>query len=618
MKNIYKYLIGIAVAAASLVSCAKMLTPSSPSAFEPKDVYSSYDLAERAIFGIYQTFAVDLSYRNRVICWYGFNTDIEWYNTHDGGDKARIGGYDVAVSSTELGKDGGPFSIMYTGVERCNLAIEGLEKYGNIESNADLRYLWGEALTIRALLYYDLTKIWGDVPARFESANSKNLYARKTCRDSIYVHILNDLDKAIEVLPYPGKTAQTQRTDRINKVFAEGLFARIALAASGFALRPEDNMVGTHDIGEVRRTNEPQLQADVLYPRALAHLEDAIQKGGCSLEPDFAAYWKRQNSISNIPFDGETLFVLPFAEGRGRWNTTFALRCDANSMMGSTARGGAAGPIPTFWWKYDPNDVRRDITCVNWKYASGADETGGKKVAGIATWYFGKYRLEDTPGYNSTNSDDGVKPVVMRYADILLMAAEIANELGEIGSAQEYFRPVRLRAFPDNESDAEAYVAGLDTHDKMFEAIVNERAFEFCGEFLRKADLIRWGCLSEALAEAKADMTQLQQLTGPYSFMNRTVDGVAVYGDIWWRADNDGVTIWGFQPGEEAAPAGDDWQHEEQYVYRIKDEKNKDTGLYPDLINTLYYNDPDQYMYWPLFNTLLTGSQGYLVNDYKY
>ena len=113
-------------------------------------------------------------------------------------------------------------------------------------------------------------------------------------------------------------------------------------------------------------------------------------------------------------------------------------------------------------------------------------------------------------------------------------------------------------------------------------------------------------------------MTQLQQLTGPYSFMNRTVDGVAVYGDIWWRADNDGVTIWGFQPGEEAAPAGDDWQHEEQYVYRIKDEKNKDTGLYPDLINTLYYNDPDQYMYWPLFNTLLTGSQGYLVNDYKY
>ncbi|MBR6370339.1 MAG: RagB/SusD family nutrient uptake outer membrane protein [Bacteroidaceae bacterium] len=618
MKNIFKYFIGIAVAAATLSSCEKMLAPSSPSAFEPKDVYSSYDLAQNAIYGIYQTFALDLSYRNRVICWYGFNTDIEWYNTHDGGEKASIATYDIALSNSELGKDGGPFSQMYTGVERCNLAVEGLEKYGNLNENANLKYLWAEALTLRALLYYDLTKIWGDVPARFEPSNSDNLYMEKTCRDTIYVRILNDLDKAIEALPYPGKSSPTQRTDRINKVFAEGLYARIALAASGYALRPEDGEVGTGGLGTVRKTGEPKLQASVLYPKALAHLQDAINNGGCSLEPDYATYWKRQNSISNIPFDGETLFVLPFAEGRGRWNTTFAVRADASSILGATARGGAVGPVPTFWWKYDEHDVRRDVTCVNWKYTSGADETDGKKTAGIGTWYFGKYRLEDTPGYNSSNTDDGVKPAVMRFSDILLMAAEIANELGETALAREYFMPVRLRAFPDYETEAEAYVNALDSKEKMQSAIENERAFEFCGEFLRKADLIRWNKLKKNMDKAKDEMTELQTLTGSFAYLKRTVGDEEINGDIWWRPSADGVEIYGLKPGESAAPSGDDWQHSKEYVFKITDNSGKATGLHPDIVSSIYVNDPDKNMYWPIFSTLITGSRGYLKNDYDY
>ena len=608
MKKIYSVLISLAAVAALSVSCDKsMLKPSSPSAFEPGDVYANYDLAEGAIYGIYQTFTLDLSYRNRVICWYGFNTDIEWYNTYDPkSDKGRITNYDTDKASSELSKDGGPFSLMYRGVERCNLAIEGLEQYGNLEADANMRYLWGEALTLRAMLYYDLTKIWGDVPARFSSVDSESLYKEKECRDTIYVHILKDLDKAIEVLPYPGKTAATSRTDRINKVFAEGLYARIALAASGSALRPDDGMVGTGYLGRVRTTDCPELQKSVLYPKALKHLEDAINNGGCSLDPSFAAYWNRQNTINNINFDGETLFVLPFADGRGRWNTTFAVRVENGTLFGANNRGGSVGPVPTLWWKYDENDVRRDITCVNWKHANDKESVDGFKIAGIATWYFGKFRLENTPGYVG-DTDDGVKPAVMRYADILLMASEISNELGNLNSAKEYFLPVRKRAFAGHEDQAEDYVNAIASKDEMFNAIVDERAFEFCGEFLRKADLIRWGMLKSKMDEAKNDMRKLRNLEEPYNYMT---------GNVYWRVEDNAVTIYGFKKGEKAVPAGD-WEDEKEYITKVAS-TNSQVGLYDERIDGLYVNNPEEYMFWPIFKTLIDGSQGKLKNDYHY
>lgn len=57
----------------------------------------------------------------------------------------------------------------------------------------------------------------------------------------------------------------------------------------------------------------------------------------------------------------------------------------------------------------------------------------------------------------------------------------------------------------------------------MFKAIVDERAFEFCGEMLRKADLIRWGLLKSKLDETKQKMRDLRTLSGDYSDLNNTL-----------------------------------------------------------------------------------------------
>ena len=414
----------------------------------------------------------------------------------------------------------------------------------------------------------------------------------------IFNQILSDLEEAIAYLPYPGQTKATSRTDRVNKVFAEGLYARIALLASGYAIRPDDGMVGTGDLGTVRLSIDSNLQKSVLYPKALSSLKDAISSGTARLEPDFENYWYKLNNMANLDAGPafETLYVIPFGAGRGRWNFTFAISSEGASISNGVSRGGDAGPVPTMYFKYGENDQRRDVTCVNYKW----NKDDSIEPAVIAKWYFGKYRFEwmDAQPYSGGN-DDGIKPVVMRYADILLMAAEIANEQGDLSYAKNCLRQVRERAYIDNEDEADAYVNAIGSKEEMFNAIVDERALEFCGEFLRKADLIRWNLLKSRLDEAADDMLALRDLQGDICY---TI-----------AADEKSIDITFLSYGDEI-PAG----AEVSTGYVNKYDDGKKSGFYYDRIKGIYYRNPEQYMFWPIFNDTITNSQGYIKNDYGY
>jgi hypothetical protein len=606
MKKIFLYFLSAAALLILGTSCEKFLDTESPSSFDSATVFSNYDLVEGTIFGITETFCEVNSYRGRFLPWYGFNTDVEWYNTYKPGDgKSDIAGYQCEPNNSQLNLSNGPFPLMYMGIERANLVIEGLREYGKVEENADMAYLLGEALTLRAMIYYDLIKAWGDVPARFTSLTSETIYAAKESRDVIFKQILADLEEAIPYIPYPGTTAATSRTDRVNKLFAEGLYARIALLASGYAIRPDDGMVGTGDLGTIRLSNDSELSKATLYPKALAYLKDAINSGTASLANDFEDYWYRQNNMDNLTAGPafETLYVIPFGAGRGRWNFTFAVSSEGASISNGVSRGGDAGPLPTMYFKYGKNDQRRDVTCVNYKW--NKDNT--IEPAGIGKWFFGKYRFEwmNAQPYTGGN-DDGIKPVVMRYADILLMAAEIANEQGELATAKNYLKQVRERAYIDNWEEADAYVEAIGDKDAMFKAIVDERALEFCGEFLRKTDLIRWNLLKAKLDEAADDMLALRDLQGGYSDLT---------GDICYTlADDEKSISITFLTADDDIPAGATVST--GYVNKYDD--GKKTGFYYDRIKGIYYRNPEQYMFWPIFNDTMTNSQGHIKNDYGY
>jgi len=602
MKAIFKYMM-MAASILAVTSCKDYLEVTSPSASDDSNVFSDYTLAEYSVFSISETFGHTNSYRGRYLPWYGFNTDIEWYLSNNSAGY-ELSQYAATTTNGQMNLDNGPYNEMYAGIERANLCIDGLRRYGNVAVDADMQFLLGESLTLRAMLYFDLIKGWGDVPARFEPITSETIYIPKTSRDTIYRHILADLEESFAYLPEPGE-GRAAKTDRVNKAFAKGLYARIALAASGYALRPDDGAVGTGNIGSVRLTSCADLSKEVLYPKALKYLEEVINSGKCRLNPDYANLWYKVNNF-DLEAGTEILYVIPFGDGRGRWNFTFAVGDAGSTHTSGKSSGGVAGPIPTLWFAYDRNDVRRDVSCVNYQWLK--DNT--QEPSGCGKWYFGKFRFDwmDYQPYTGGN-DDGIKPVVMRYSDILLMAAEIANELNNLSKAKEYFLPVRERAFAGHVEDADSYVSGISSKEDMFDAIFTERAFEFVGEFLRKGDLIRWNMLKTAMDGTKALLTAYSHLQPPFDYISN---------DIYYQENEDGnsIRIWGFNEGEKGSP-GDGWTIVQNYFYTEKDGV-KTCKLKDATIEAIYKNDPNTRQFWPLFDNALTNSQGYLKNDYGY
>ncbi len=592
-------LFAIGALALSLVSCDKFFDVKSPSAGDDAAVFSDFTLSQYAIYGVHESLGMVNCYRGRFLPWYGFNSDIEWYNGSNSAGK-EITQYAITTTNTQLNLANGPYNVMYEAIEKCNLIIDGLKKYGGCETNADMAFLLGEAYCLRAMIYFDLIKAWGDVPARFEPITSETIYVSKANRDVIYKQILSDLETAIPMLPYPGE-GKSVSTIRANKNFAQGLYARIALSAAGYALRVPDGEEGTGHPGEIRKSNDSELSAEVLYPKALAYLEDVISSGKNSLEADYEKMWYNMNNLDITP-GKETIFSVPFDDNRGRWNFTFAGLSDGASISSAVKRGGEAGPLPTFYFDYEANDIRRDLSCINYKW----NKDDSIEPAGIDTWYFGKYRFNwmHVQPYGGGN-DDGVKPVYMRYSDILLMAAEIENELNGPAKAKDYLLEVRKRAFKGNESEAETYVNAIADKEAMFDAIVDERAFEFVGEFLRKQDLIRWGMLTEKLEEAQAKLEDLSAVAGDYADLPNSIY-------YQYAEDEESIIIYGFNKGETANP-GNGWDVVDNY---LQDSKGK-TKL--DLTKkVLFQNDPDTHMYWPIFETSVTNSQGYLKNDFGF
>ena len=609
MKPINKiFILAGVLAAMSLTSCEDGLTSKSPSAFDEPNVFAQYELAEYNIFSIYEVFGHTNCHRGRYLPWYGFNTDIEIY-LHNGekfDEKSQIAQYDVRTNNGQLNLSNGPYNELMVGVERANLCIRGLRTYGNVENDARMASLLGEALVARALLYTELLKAHGEVPARFEPIAPETIYLPKADRDVIYKQLLADLEEAFDYMSWPLQSDATMKTDRPSLAFAKGLYARLALMASGYAQRPDDGQVNSGNIGSVRKSSDPELSVEALYPKIKAALLDVVEHAGLELYSDYEQLWKDFNNF-DLEAGKEVIFSLPMGDARGRWNYTFAVRNNGLTQWTQTSsnRGGTAGPVPSLFFKYDRNgkDQRRDVSCANFVMTNNGSKDVCE-VAGAESWYFGKYRFDWMTYLPYTGgNDDGVKPVYMRYSDILLMLAEVCNEIdADKSAAKSYLLEVRKRAYKGHEAEAEAYVNALSTKEDIFNAIVDERALEFVGEFLRKSDLIRWNLLKTKMDEAKAEMTAL----------------AAKPGSVWYRYNPDGYTLelYGYNEGETGTPEGEGWEPYTDSAGKVVD--NYWSNIKQPRIDALYVNDPNTRQWWPIFASTITNSQGTLKNDYGY
>lgn len=580
-------------------------------------------MAEAAVMGIHQSFGETNSYRGRYLPYYGINSDVEWINgleasgINDGG-KNDLATYNAQPSNSQMNTDNNAYAKFYEGIERANKAIEGIRAYGNYENNPDMAHLLGEALTLRAVIYLDLIKGWGDVPARFSSITSETMYLPRADRDEIYKQLLADLLEAENYVYWPNESNITQTTERVSKAFVKALRARIALYAGGYSQRADG----------IRLSNDPDLDRTAMYTIVRDECLDVIAQ-----YPNLASLPFKDN-FTNLCRDvvtagQESIWEIPFSEGRGRVLYTLGVEHQAKDQYTQQNKGGVNGPLPTLFYDYDVDDIRRNITCAPFRWSQTL--TNGRstqELASLKEWNFGKLRYEWMSRIVTSTNDDGVNWQYMRLADVYLMAAEAVNELEGPANAAQYMRPVLERALPSDKVSAYMNTATA-SKESFFDAIVEQRGLEFAGESLRKADLIRWNLLKTKLDEAKTKMKQLARREGKYADL---IDKVYTYQTVVNEGEAseivnaipagaytsietiDGMTdifvIYGLNYGDTETVGETLLDQGYTSTTWLGTDKLEDAK-----VDVLYVNNPDENQYWPIWQIFVDNSNGMLTND---
>lgn len=408
----------------------------------------------------------------------------------DGRNYQAIDRFDQSESPADLTIYSEAWKLSYAAVYRCNELITRENSIQWQEGSGNHGLYIGEARTLRAMLYFDMVRLWGNIPLFLEPVNENRTQADP---DAVYAAIVSDLKYAIENIPGDANLG-VDNSGRITKYAAEGLLARVYLYYTGYYGH------------ELNYSGELAPAASLTKAEALAAVEDVVAKGGYKLVEDYKNLWP---AASLVPIPGEngwdtTLSTYagdanpeviisqkytPTGDWNGnndgnRWLVMVGMRNLDSSPYG---RGwGACTVCPNYLKKYEAGDSRLKASVID--IAGEGINTLPDFNASWKDWreYTGYCMKKYTPlryGNGNTGSNpegtgdmqlNNIQPLtVMRYADILLMAAELGSP-----NAQSYLDQVRQRA-------------GLASVNVSQDNIMKERAVEFAFEGIRYWDLLR-------------------------------------------------------------------------------------------------------------------------------
>ena len=400
----------------------------------------------------------------------------------DGYNFAAVDEFDITRSPSDVDLLNYNWVAYYKALFRCNIFLSKMDGI-DWEGNDDLRKTYeSETKFIRAYLYFEMVRLWGNIPLLTEPSTENIPQATPA---EVYKVIAEDLVFASENLS--SVSYNSVDSGRVTKWAAKSLLARVYLYYTGY--------YGASDLVGV-----------VSKPQALQHLEDVISASGHGLVDDFSALWPAASLDNYAGEDNkENVFSIKYTytsdyngnTDGNHWMVMFGMREFTSYPYGN---GWGVTVNPKLWDAYDANDTRQSATIIgveeegipfdkidsqreytgyyNKKYSPMSDEDGSSVVTAVGGTSFQISQFQDY--------------VVMRYSDVLLMAAELGS-----ANAQTYFDEVRQRALKENFSSISV----------SQENIMNERHLEFALEGIRYYDLLRQGI--NTAASTIAETTEL-------------------------------------------------------------------------------------------------------------
>jgi hypothetical protein len=468
MKYLKKILI-ICLTAATLFSCGKKFLEEKPRTVSLEDLLKSPDGAQRMIAAVYNKL---YDFGEHSFSWIGI-TSIASDDAEKGSDVSDAGADKDQLDAWTFTPSAISFSEIwlnnFQGIGRATYALKYLPDMDVPDKD---RYI-GEAEMLRAYFYWNLVRTFGGVPiitkvleseAEIESATTR------ASKEEVYAYIESDLLDAISKLPL---TIPPAENGRVSKGAAEALLSKVYLYQKKWA-------------------------------QAKAMVDAVISSNQYSLDPDYSKIWREVgefspesiwevNAIGTTPNKGiENYFLVQAPRG-------------ANGLG-----WGFNTPSPDLVNAYEPGDVRKAATIM----FRGETLWDGFVVSPNATnamYNYKSYVSKTKETYNGDDVQTNKNLRILRYGEILLIKAEVENELGNILPAKEALNQIRARAGLEPTT--------ANTQADLREAIYKERRVEMAFEHDRMFDLQRTGragavlrALGKPYVDGKNDVFPIPQI----------------------------------------------------------------------------------------------------------
>lgn len=452
--------------------CKKFLDQEVPGAFPEQDFYKTDADASQAVFGVYDM--MQAHYNNNWASLYMIKTLLSDESNAGGSDAGDQPGYQTLDNfnfDATNDKVRDAWRMCYFTIYRANKVIN------RVDAGSPLRTrLIAEAKVLRAYNYFELVSLWGDVPLVLNDVPPAQYTStgRKPKAD-IYAQIEKDLQDAIAVLPQKSAYSATDKF-RVSKGTAQALLGKAYLYQGRWS-------------------------------DAATQLEAVITSGQYSLSSSIGTTFSR-----NHEFGQESVFEISYTNQRSYdwgnfpWGSApesnihiqlmgpradYYTKAPADSLIGGW---GFNLPKQKLWDAYvAAGDVTRRVQTImsatelvaaggNWSNPSAYD------YEGFFQRKYGAFQSQTGAPIGELNYGTNWRHI--RYADVLLMAAEAYHKAGNDTKARGYVNDVRSRS---------GLAPVSSSGSALFNDIVRERQLELAFEGFRFTDLVRWGTANAEL-----------------------------------------------------------------------------------------------------------------------